>query len=135
MRAPRWINFETGPKLHNPAKLSSELAKLFPQGVICAELTEAGHAALLTAPELQSISHCADKRIRDFSAGRACAHRALGELGIHEFSLLAGNRREPLWPASITGSITNTHGYAAAVVAHREDARAIGIDCEVVGSV
>jgi 4'-phosphopantetheinyl transferase EntD len=56
-------------------------------------------------------------------------------LGLTEISLLAGHHREPLWPPSIVGSITHTHGYAAAVVARERDLRALGIDCEVVDSV
>src|SRR5262249_24958171 len=84
---------------------------------------------------LQSIAHCADKRIQDFAAGRACAHRAFAELGVADFSLLPGKQREPTWPPSVVGSITHTHGYGAAVVARRSDVRALGIDCEVLDSL
>lgn len=121
--------------MDNPAKLSAELAALFPPGVSAAELTVPVPRTLLTAAELQFIAHCADKRIADFSAGRACAHRALCELGILEFSVLAGERREPIWPASVIGSITHTHGYAAAVVGRQRDLKSVGLDCEVIDSV
>ena len=121
--------------MDNPAKLSDELSRLFPAGVIAAEVTTSVSRELLTPSELQFIAHCAPKRIQDFTAGRACAHRVLGELGLTEISLLAGHHREPLWPPSIVGSITHTHGYAAAVVARERDVRALGIDCEVVDSV
>src|SRR5580700_2118478 len=92
----------------NPAQLSAELSGLFPASVVVAELTSAAPRTLLTSSELQSISHCADKRIQDFTRGRACAHRVLSELGIEDFSLLAGEKREPVWPDGITGSITHT---------------------------
>jgi len=121
--------------LDNPAKLSAQLAALFPPGVIAAELGVPAPRTLLTAAEAQFIAHCADKRIRDFAAGRACAHRALRELGILDFSLLAGERREPIWPAAIIGSITHTYGYAAAVVARQSDLGSVGLDCEVIDSV
>jgi 4'-phosphopantetheinyl transferase EntD len=121
--------------LENPATLSAGLSGLFPPGVIAAELTVPAPRTLLTAAELQFIAHCADKRIQDFAAGRACAHRALRELGFPDFSVLAGGHREPIWPASIIGSITHTHGYAAAVLARRGDLSGIGIDCEVIDSV
>jgi enterobactin synthetase component D / holo-[acyl-carrier protein] synthase len=121
--------------LDNPAKLSDELSRLFPAGVITAEVTVPVSRELLTQTELQFIAHCAPKRIQDFTAGRACAHRVLEELGLTEISLLAGHHREPLWPPSIVGSITHTHGYGAAVVARDRDVRALGIDCEVVDSV
>jgi 4'-phosphopantetheinyl transferase EntD len=121
--------------LENPAQLSAELAGLFPRGVIAAELTVPAPRELLTAAELQLIAHCAPKRIQDFAAGRACAHRVLGELGIRDFSLLAGEQREPLWPAAIVGSITHTYGYGAAVVARQRDLQGVGLDCEVIDSV
>lgn len=56
-------------------------------------------------------------------------------MGFADFSVLAGPRREPLWPPSIVGSITHTYGYAAAVVANQRDLAGIGIDCEVISSV
>jgi 4'-phosphopantetheinyl transferase EntD len=121
--------------LDNPAKLSTALGALFPPGVIAAELTVSAPRSVLLPAELEIIAHCADKRIQDFTAGRACAHRALGELGIVDFPVLAGARREPIWPASIVGSITHTHGYGAAVVARQGDLRGVGVDCEVIGSV
>jgi 4'-phosphopantetheinyl transferase EntD len=123
------------PEYDNPAELSAELRALFPPGVIATELLGKAPRSLLTPAELNFIAHCAEKRIHDFTAGRACAHRALRALGIVDFSLLSGQKREPLWPQSIVGSITHTNGYAAAVVARRRDVRSLGIDCEVVDSV
>ena len=119
----------------NPARLSAPLAELFPANVVATELTADAPRTVLTAAELQFIKGCADKRIDDFTRGRACAHRALRELGVEDFSLLAGPQREPLWPAAIIGSITHTHGMAAAVAARQRDLRAVGVDCEVVDAV
>jgi 4'-phosphopantetheinyl transferase EntD len=121
--------------LENPAQLSDALAGLFPRGVVVAEMTGPVGRSLLTPAEMQFIAHCAEKRIQDFAVGRACAHRALRELGIAGFSLLSGQQREPLWPQSIVGSITHTTGYAAAVVAREADLKAVGIDCEIIHSV
>jgi 4'-phosphopantetheinyl transferase EntD len=121
--------------LENPAQLSSELSGLFPSGVIAAELTVPAPRELLTPTELQLLARCAEKRIQDFAGGRACAHRALRELDIHDFSLLSGPQREPLWPTAVIGSITHTYGYAAAVVARQHDLRSVGLDCEVIDSV
>jgi 4'-phosphopantetheinyl transferase EntD len=119
----------------NPAQLSAVLGRLFPVTVVAAELTAEAPRSVLTAVELESIGHCADKRIQDFTRGRACAHRVLRELGIADFSLLWGQKREPLWPDAITGSITHTAGFAAAVAARRSDIASLGIDCEVIESV
>jgi len=121
--------------LENPARLSAEVSGLFPSGVIAAELTVPAPRELLTSAEQQLMARCAEKRIQDFAAGRACAHRALRELGIHDFSLLAGQHREPLWPEGIIGSITHTSGYGAAVVARQRDLQSIGLDCEMIDSV
>jgi 4'-phosphopantetheinyl transferase EntD len=121
--------------LENPARLSAEVSGLFPSGVIAAELTVPAPRELLTSAEQQLMVRCAEKRIQDFAAGRACAHRALRELGIRDFSLLAGEHREPLWPAGIVGSITHTRGYGAAVVARQCDLKSVGLDCEVIDSV
>ena len=116
--------------------LSTELAAVFPPGAVAAELIAAQAPRALLAPaELEFISHCAEKRIDDFTRGRACAQRVLRELGIQDFALLAGATREPLWPDSIVGSITHTDGYAGAVVARKSDLRGIGVDCELIESV
>ncbi len=96
------------------------MGSLFPSGVVAVELLSEAPRTVLTESELNSISHCANKRIDDFTRGRACAHRGLSELGIDHYSVLAGEKREPLWPAEIVGSITHTTGFAAAVVARRE---------------
>jgi 4'-phosphopantetheinyl transferase EntD len=119
----------------NPAQPSTRLGSLFPAGVVAVELLSEAPRTVLTEVESRSISHCADKRIDDFTRGRACAHRGLSELGVHDFSVLAGEKREPLWPTEIVGSITHTTGFAAAVVARRSEVEALGIDCEVIASV
>lgn len=119
----------------NPAQLSAELLGLFPASIVAAELTGPAPRTLLTPPELQSISHCAEKRISDFTRGRACARRVLSELGIQNFSLLAGEKRAPIWPDGITGSITHTAGFAAAVAAPRSQVVSVGVDCELIESV
>jgi 4'-phosphopantetheinyl transferase EntD len=119
----------------SPASISTDLAALFPPAVIATEVTGPVSREQLMPAELQFIAHCAPKRIQDFAAGRACAHRALRELGIVDFSLLAGSQREPLWPASVVGSITHTTGYAAAVVARQTDLKSLGLDCEVIEAV
>ena len=118
-----------------PKIMQTSVASLFPPVIVTAELTTEVSTDVLTEPELKSISHCAKKRIQDFTRGRACAHEALGKLGITHFSLLSGEKREPLWPAEIVGSITHTTGFAAAVAARRRDIESVGIDCEVVESV
>lgn len=119
----------------NPARLSTQLGRLFAAGVVAAELMENAPRSVLTLDELQFIKHSAEKRIDDFTRGRACARRAMQELGLSEFSLLAGSRREPLWPRGVVGSITHTTGYAAAVVSRTDTLEGVGLDCEHIESV
>lgn len=127
------------------------LMALFPRGVAAAELTadpftplttqppEAAALAqarkLLTEPEWQSIAHCRAARIRDYTAGRLCAHQALEQLGLGGVSVLSASDRRPLWPPGISGSITHTEGYAAAVVGLRSNVGSLGLDTERIGDI
>lgn len=124
----------------NPAALSVELAALFPAETAAACLTGTAPRELLTEQELSCINHCAPERIEQFAAGRVCARLALESLGIAGFSLLPAPDRQPQWPAGVTGSITHTAGYAAAVVGRRVVGRrgallSLGVDSEVVAHV
>ena len=123
------------PEGLNPARPSAELAALFPPGVFAAELAGEAPPSLLTEAELQSISHCSEKRIRDFTAGRLCARHALKALGVEGFSLLPASDRQPVWPPCVVGSITHTAGYSAAVVARRGPLQGLGIDSEAIAAV
>ena len=116
----------------NPARRSSELEALFPAGVVGAELSGEAPAGLLTASELNAVSHCAAKRISDFSAGRLCARRALEAFGLTNVSLLPAPDRLPMWPEAFTGSITHTEGYSAAVVTRRGTHLSLGVDSEAI---
>ena len=80
------------------------------------------------------MAGASDKRRREFAAGRRGARRALAELGITDFPLLAGPDRAPLWPGAVVGSITHTEagpgGYCGVAVAHRRLVTGLGIDAE-----
>jgi 4'-phosphopantetheinyl transferase EntD len=116
-------------------ELCAELAALFPLGAVAAQLPGIAQPADLRPDEMQAVSHCSEKRIGDFAAGRLCARRALRQFGIEGFSLLPARDRQPLWPTGITGSITHTEGYAAAVVIRRGNLRSVGLDSERISAV
>ncbi len=42
-----------------------------------------------------------------------------------------GEKRAPVWPAGVVGSITHTRGFRGAAVAWRSVVRSVGIDAEV----
>lgn len=83
------------------------------------------------AAELACLSpNAVDKRRREFAAGRAAAHAAMVDLGSQPLPILIGEKRAPIWPDGLTGSITHTLSCAMAVVARNSDLRALGIDVE-----
>lgn len=73
-------------------------------------------------------------RRQEFLAGRHCAAEALRLLGSSEWTaeIATGPGGEPLWPAGYVGSITHANGVAAAAVAPRSRADALGLGVEVI---
>ncbi len=77
-----------------------------------------------------SIQRSVAKRQAEFLAGRLCARDALRRLDGRQYSPDIGEDRAPVWPADVCGSITHSKGWAAAVVAHRQQWRGLGLDTE-----
>jgi 4'-phosphopantetheinyl transferase EntD len=80
--------------------------------------------------ELVSMGRPVGKRRREFVTGRACARRALAQLGLAPVAIPNGERGEPLWPAGIVGSITHCANYRGCAVAWRDYLASLGIDAE-----
>lgn len=83
------------------------------------------------------MHNAVDKRKAEFIAGRYCANKAIQLLvapsSTSDFiDIEVGEKRQPLWPQGLTGSITHSHGFAAAVAANINNIRSIGIDSEQV---
>ena len=77
------------------------------------------------------VSHSVDVRKAEFGDARWCAHQALSDLGEwNNEPILRGERGMPLWPRDITGSMTHTEGFRAAVVAPKTHVRSMGLDAE-----
>ncbi|MEU7798294.1 4'-phosphopantetheinyl transferase superfamily protein [Micromonospora arborensis] len=85
---------------------------------------------LLPAEQACLSERAVPTRRRDFAAGRACARRALTDLGLPPTAVPAAADRAPVWPAGVVGAITHTIGYCAAAAAHTTDVRSVGIDAE-----
>ncbi|WP_157118489.1 4'-phosphopantetheinyl transferase superfamily protein [Corynebacterium sphenisci] len=79
------------------------------------------------------VAGAVDARKAEFGDARWCAHRAIEELTGRPSAtpILRGERGMPLWPAELTGSMTHTDGFRAAVVAPRPLTRSIGVDAEI----
>lgn len=80
--------------------------------------------------EAAAISRAAAARRREFVTGRACARRALGELGVEPVGIPPGPGGAPAWPAGVVGSLTHCEGLRAAAVARASQWRSLGIDAE-----
>ena len=126
---------EGGVFQKNPARLSLLVTRLFPPGVVGAELRTAGDPSLLLPDEARFLGRAVPKRVQEFAAGRLCARRALAELGFRDYPLRMNGDRRPQWPSPVIGSITHTGGICGAAVAERRQFRAIGLDMEIVGRV
>ncbi|CAM3193239.1 4'-phosphopantetheinyl transferase superfamily protein [Pseudomonas floridensis] len=77
-----------------------------------------------------SIQRSVAKRQTEFLAGRLCARDALQRLDARQHIPDIGEDRAPVWPLDICGSITHSTGWAAAVVAHKQQWRGLGLDTE-----
>ena len=85
---------------------------------------------LLFPQEEEAVRLAVPKRQREYRTVRACARRALAELGLPPVPVLSGPRGEPLWPEGVVGSMTHCDGYRAAAVARAAQFRTVGIDAE-----
>jgi 4'-phosphopantetheinyl transferase EntD len=106
------------------------IGSLFPEGVVTVCATPEMEGEPLHPEESARVQRMGEKRRREYALGRACARRALAQLGIEGFALLSGEKREPLWPDGVVGSLTHCRGFCAAAVAPRGAVVGIGLDAE-----
>ncbi len=90
-----------------------------------------GELPALFPQEAAQVQRAIESRRREFAIGRACARAALVLLdGRPPVAIPVGNRRAPVWPDGVVGSITHSEGFCAAAVAHESEFAAVGIDAE-----
>jgi 4'-phosphopantetheinyl transferase EntD len=106
------------------------IEQILPAGVIAVESREDTTDAMLFPEEELVVVRAVEKRRREFTTARACAHTALEKLGFSAVSIPTGERGEPLWPAGVVGSITHCDGYRACAVARSSEIVTVGIDAE-----
>lgn len=93
----------------------------------------AAHDFVLAGIEhTSSLQRSVAKRQAEYLAGRVCARAALQALDGREYIPGTGEDRAPIWPSDISGSITHSHGWAAAVVAPSHQCAGIGLDQETL---
>lgn len=107
------------------------LERLLPASVAVAQTRIEITDPPLFPEEEQLVARAVEKRRREFASGRACARRALAQLGLEPGPILSGEKGEPRWPPGVVGSITHCEGYRGCAVARREDLVSIGVDAEL----
>ena len=107
------------------------LEELLPNTVAVVEVRGNDPSAYLLPEETPLLGRAVEKRRRELTAGRTCARRALCKLGLPATPILRGDKREPIWPPGVVGSITHCHEYCAAAVALASDILTVGIDAEI----
>lgn len=106
------------------------LERILPQGVAVAATRHDLVEDETYAAERAAVRNAVAKRRNEFLTGRACARRALAQLGLPAQAVPPGPRGEPRWPDGVVGSITHCEGFRAAALAPAERMLALGIDAE-----
>ncbi|MFE7570100.1 4'-phosphopantetheinyl transferase [Streptomyces sp. NPDC057539] len=109
------------------------IEEILPPGVRSAEAFDDLAPAPLFPEEAALMTGRRQRRRAQFATARACARRALAELGLPPAPILPGAGGAPRWPDGVVGSITHCDGYRAAVAARATDVSALGIDAEPAG--
>jgi len=80
-----------------------------------------------------AIKFGSDKRIQEFTTGRAACRLALIRSDLLPAPIGKGEQGEPLWPPSAVGSLAHDNGLAACLVAERgKQVRSLGLDFELL---
>ena len=111
--------------------MAGALKDLFSSSVAVMETRNAKiDASFLSSAERTYLENVSQNRKTEFIAGRFCAHEAMKLANIEPGHIHIGGKGEPIWPFNIVGSITHSHGYAAAAVARKSDVLSLGVDAE-----
>ncbi len=103
---------------------------ILPGAVVVEEARADPPDVILFPEEEAALGSAVDKRRREFTTARHCAHRGLGRLRLPASPIVSGPRGEPRWPAGVVGSITHCEGYRACALARATDIVSLGIDAE-----
>jgi 4'-phosphopantetheinyl transferase EntD len=112
------------------SELCAALLRMLPAGARSSAGSISGSSADLPTAELAATGRMSERRLKDFTAGRAQARIVLRELGLESPVVPVGPGRTPLWPAGFVGSISHAGDVAVAVGAPDSLLAAIGVDLE-----
>jgi 4'-phosphopantetheinyl transferase EntD len=106
---------------------------ILPAGVIAVSRDPGGDIGTLLPGEFVWVAKAVASRQAEFAAGRDAARRALGQLGYPPIAIPVDDRRAPIWPEGITGSISHCRGCVLAIVARVSTTLGyVGVDVELV---
>lgn len=107
------------------------ISSVLPDAVVTAVARDDDLSLLLHPDEEAAVAAAVASRRAEFTTARACAHEALRALGAPVGPVPVGEKRAPVWPDGVVGSITHCAGFRAAAVAWRDRIRTVGIDAEI----
>lgn len=118
-----------------PQGLAAAVQNLFGPGVAVASADPRAPATGLLPEEAAPAGRMIDKRHREFAAGRRAARAAMAALGLPPAAIPMGPDRAPIWPGSVTGSISHTDTHCLAAVTRTDatragDVKSLGLDLE-----
>lgn len=67
------------------------------------------------------------KRQAEYIAGRLCAHQLLFDFAVHHAHLENDDKKMPVWPKGIIGSVAHCYPYAVVMIAKSKDYQSIGV--------
>ncbi|MFN3129439.1 4'-phosphopantetheinyl transferase [Roseibium sp.] len=107
---------------------------LFPDGVQIAAGDPRGGKPTGYADEEIHVANAVPSRRSEFFAGRACARKAMQDLGFRPTAIGVGPDRSPIWPPGLIGSISHCKTVCLAAVARQTgEVLSIGLDIEPDG--
>ena len=107
------------------------IESVLPDVVVSAVARQDDPEHALPEAEEAAVTRAVASRRAEFTTARACAHEALRRLGAPAEAIPVGQKRAPVWPDGVVGSITHCTGFRAAAVAWSTTIRSVGIDAEV----
>ncbi len=114
-------------------QLEFKIRGLFPPGAaVGAVFVRGQHWPPVPGDEDDELRQACPDRQRLFRAGRACARRALAELGATAGPLPRLPDGQPAWPDGVAGSISHSGACCVAVVAWARVCGGLGLDVERV---
>jgi 4'-phosphopantetheinyl transferase EntD len=106
------------------------LSSLFGSRVATAWLELCTESPELLPEEAALAEGASPQRRAELAGGRACARRALAQLGVPVVAIGKGTAGEPEWPPGVVGAISHAAGVCCAAVALASDMLGVGVDVE-----